>query len=132
MARKYLKSMSWTDEEIDRVIEAELMEPDLHTNKLKVKDFLKKPMAIVLFCYMHEPTGNSSKAVKMPMNTLGELIAAFISRASTLVLFMQWFLCFHKSKAIMMAKSLSLLITLSKFLPLISSFPRQKAIISDG
>lgn len=78
--RKYLKSMSWTDEEIDRVIEAELMEPDLHTNKLRVKDFLKKPMAIVLFCYMHEPTGNSSEAIKMPMNTLGELIAAFISK----------------------------------------------------
>ena len=78
--RKYLKSMSWSDEEIDKVIETELMELDFHTNKLQVKDFLKKPMAIVLFCYMHEPTINSSKAVKTPMNTLGELIAAFISK----------------------------------------------------
>lgn len=57
------------------------MEFDPRTNRSEVKGFLKKPMAVVLFCYMHEPTEASARAVDhMPMNTLGELIAAFIAK----------------------------------------------------
>ena len=79
--KKYLRSMNWQENRIRDVIQNELMELDLRSNEMKVKEFLKKPMAIVLFCYMHEPVDGFSEAVdNRPINTLGELLSAFVAK----------------------------------------------------
>ena len=80
-SKQALSTMHRTKESIDRISRQQLIKTDSRADRREVKDFLKKPMAVVLFCYMHEPTAASVRAVDdMPLNTLGELIAAFIAK----------------------------------------------------